>query len=101
MPKLEPKTNNTSNHTHKQQSSGTTAKDDLSTTHPLDTSSCTLDTSDPNRKTVATDMLINFTIWNQPIVRTILNAKPTRGLYSSSIQIETQYHSKVCFDWSE
>ena len=31
MPKLEPRTNNTSNHTHKQQSSGTTAKDDLST----------------------------------------------------------------------
>ena len=34
MPKLKPKTNNTNNHTHKQQSSGTTAiKDDLSTTH--------------------------------------------------------------------
>ena len=68
MPKLEPRTNNTSNHTHKQQSSGTTTKDDLSTTHTLDTS-CTLDTSDPKRKTAATDMLINFTIWNQPIVQ--------------------------------
>ena len=30
---------------------------------------CTPDTSDPNGKTAATDMLISFTIWNQPIVQ--------------------------------
>ena len=30
---------------------------------------CTLDTSDPNGETAATDMLISFTIWNQPIVQ--------------------------------
>jgi hypothetical protein len=53
-------------------------------------------------KKVATDMLINFTIWSQPINCTIPNAKPTQGLYPSPIQIRSHYRSKVlCFDWSE
>ena len=48
--------------------------------HTLDTL-YTLDMSEPNKKKVATDMLINFTIWSQPINCTIPNAKPTRCLY--------------------
>jgi hypothetical protein len=66
MPK--PKTNNTNNHPNKRQFGGTTVKDDQSTTHALNTL-FTIDKSDPNKQSAATNMLINFTIWNQSIVQ--------------------------------
>ena len=62
--------NNTKKH-HKHTSTNKQAsavKDELSTTHTLDTL-CTLDTSDPDKKLAATNMLINLMIWNQQIIR--------------------------------
>ena len=76
------------------------AKDELSTTHILNTL-CILDTSDPNEKLAATDMLINLTYNLDSTNSTIPNADPNQGLYPSPIQIGTQYRSTVCFDWSE
>ena len=65
-------------------------KDDLYTTNALNTL-CTLDTSDPNKKSAATYyilILINIMIWNQPIVQhKTPNQSKTRSRFHHSIAV--------------
>ena len=70
--------NNTKKNKHTSTNKPASAvKDEISTTHTLDTL-CTLDTSDPDKKLAATNMLINLMINLESTNNTIPNTKPAQ-----------------------
>ena len=81
--------------TSRQLPTKTPVKDDPPVTPMLKTLS-TIDTSDPNNKLVANDILINFTIWNQSIVHYCIpnqhNAYYTTPRNRSRLKSSTAIH---------